>query len=264
MWPALIGCFVLFLGFGLRSEGKVTAEDTYLIWSFNEGSGDTTKDLSGQKNDGKFMAGAKWADGKFEKGVELASKANVQSATANGVSKTYISECLWIKFKDFQTEHQFGYINAAGAGASPRFFYFSSWCAAGPPHDCVHMGTLNVGGGWGRGLVTGNVFKKDQWYFVCGTIDNKTGNQKIFIDGKQFFEQNFGPGDPPGTPSTIWVGSSPENYQAVNGVIDDVVFFKVALAENDAAALMKQSITAGLAVNARGKLATTWSRLKGE
>jgi hypothetical protein len=126
------------------------------------------------------------------------------------------------------------------------------------------MGTLDLAGGWGRGLVTGAMFKKDTWYFICGVIDNKTGAQKIFIDGKEVFAQNFGPGDSPGTPNQIWVGSSPENYQAVNGVIDDVAFFKVALTADDAAALSKQSISAGLAVYARGKLATTWSQLKGE
>lgn len=246
-----------------NAYARVGPADAYVIWSFNEGAGDTTKDLSDNKNDGTLTAGPKWVDGKFGKGVELAAKANVQAGTANGVSATFISECVWVKFKDFGTENQFGYINATG-GASTRFFYFSTWCAAGPPHDCVHMGTLDLGGAWGRGLVTQTLFKKDVWYFVCGVIDNKTGAYKVYLDGKEVFAQNFGPGDSPGKPNAIWVGSSPENYQAINGVIDDAAFFKVALTADDVSALSKDSIAAGLAVEARGKLTTTWSRLKAE
>lgn len=249
-----------------NAHGKVGADDAFVIWSFNEGSGDTTKDLSDNKNDGKLTAGPKWVDGKFEKGVELAAKANVQSPTSTGVSKTFMSECLWVKFKDFGTENQFGYINATGQ-ASTRFFYFSTWCAAGPPHNCIHLGTVDLKGGWGRGIVTPATFDADKWYYVCGVVDAANGKISAYVDGVEKISQDFDKGDSPGSPNQIWVGSSPEGYTSLNGAADDVGFFNVALTTDDMKTLMSKGLAGALlggatAVDPTDKVATTWASVK--
>ena len=113
-----------------RSHAALTPKDTVAVWLLDENGGDTVKDISENDNDGKITGNAKWVDGKFGKGLEVDQQQKIGTATAKGVSKTFISECLWIKFNDFTTENQFGYINGAGT-ASPRYFYFSTWCAAG-------------------------------------------------------------------------------------------------------------------------------------
>ena len=40
------------------------------MWLFDEGRGNTVEDSSGTGNDGKLEGGAKWVDGKFDKGVQ--------------------------------------------------------------------------------------------------------------------------------------------------------------------------------------------------
>lgn len=244
-----------------QSSAAIQPKDFVLAWPLNEGAGDTAKDIGENGNNGKFVGDAKWAEGKFGKGVELKAKGNVQSATSKGVSPLLMSECLWVNFSDLAPENQFGYISSSGA-ASTRFFYFSTWCAAGPPHNCIHLGTVDLGGAWGRGIVTAGLFDKGKWYYVCGVINNEEGTIKAFVDGKEVHSQGFGKGPSPGTPTTIWVGNSPEDYQPITGVVDEVGFFNIALTGNDITSLMKDGIGAGLAVEARGKVATVWGTLK--
>ena len=239
----------------------VTPKDAVALWLFEEGAGDKVKDTSENKNDAVITGNAKWVNGKFGKGLQIGQQMKIGAATANGVSKTYLSECLWVTFENFTTENQFGYINAPG-GASTRYFYFSTWCAAGPPHNCIHLGTLDVGGAWGRGIVTNALFDKNKWYHVCGVINNKDGKTRAYVDGKQVHEQAFAPGDTPGKPIEIWVGGTPENYQWIQGTIDEVAFFNVALTDDDINSLMKNGLGKAFSVEPSDKLATTWGGIK--
>jgi len=245
------------------SSAKIDPKTAFLVWRFEEGTGTTVKDISGNGNDGKFVKDVKWVNGKYGKGVQLDGKSTaIVSSTAKGVGKTAFTECLWIKFDNLAPENMFGYISCTGT-ASPRFFYFSTWSSAGAPNDAIHAGTLDTKGGWGRGIATGRIFKTGQWYFVAGTIDTKAGSIKVYVDGKipAGGEVKIDPGDTPGTPKEIWVGASPENYPWIAGIIDDVAFFNVALSAEDINAIMVAGITA---VDSSGKLPTTWARIKAQ
>ncbi len=245
----------------VEQGAAVAPENTVAIWLLEEGAGDKVKDTSENKNDAEITGNAKWVNGKFGKGLQLTQGVKVGTATAKGVSKTFLSESLWVNFEDFTTENQFGYINASGA-ASTRYFYFSSWCAAGPPHNCIHLGTLDGGGAWGRGIVTNAIFDKNKWYFVAGVINNKDGTIRAYVDGKLVHDQAFAKGDTPGTPTQIWLGGTPENYQWVKGIVDEVAFFNVALTEDDITSLMKNGLAQAFSVEPQGKLATTWGGIK--
>lgn len=245
-----------------QGHAAPTVKDAVAIWLFDEGAGNTVKDMSENGNDGEITGNAKWVDGKFKKGLQLPQNAKVGSATAEGVSPTFISECLWVNFEDFGTENQFGYINAPG-GASPRFFYFSTWCAAGPPHNCIHLGTIDGAGAWGRGFAIDPLFEENTWYFVCGVVNNEEGTLRAYVDGKLKHEEAIAKGDTPGTPTEIWLGGTPENYQWIQGTVDEVAFFNVALTEDDIQAFMKNGVVnTVLAVQPQDKLATTWGDIK--
>ena len=252
--------FIALLSIG-QSNAAVDVKDATVIWLFDEGKGDTVADFSGNGNDGTISGSPKWVDGKFGKALELKTQDKISSSTANGVEPTYISETLWIKFNDFSTENQFGYISCSGT-ASARFFYFSSWVGGGP-HSGIHLGTINPAGAWGRGIaVPAGVFKKGQWYHVAGVINNETGTTRAYVDGKMRHEQKFATGDTPGTPTGIYAGGTPENYQWVQGIVDEIAFFKVALTEDDINAIMDKGLKASFDVDLRDKLATTWGDIK--
>lgn len=249
-----------------QSHAALTPQDSVAVWILDEGAGNAAKDLSGNGNDAQ-LNGSTWVDGKFGKGLELGQDTSIMSSSAKGVSPTFLSECLWVNFSDFSTENQFGYINGSGT-ASARYFYFSTWCAAGPPHDCIHLGTTDPAGAWGRGIATAKMFDPGKWYFVCGVINNQDGVTRAYVDGELKHEQNFPTGDTPGTPTQIWIGGTPENYQWINGSVDEIGFFNVALTPDDIKMVMEQGLGkvfgSATAVEPSGKLATTWGSIKGQ
>lgn len=268
-YVTLIACasvlfITLFIGHSIAAVDPSTA---FLVWTFDEGSGTTVKDISGQDNNGELTGGVQWVDAKNGKGVKFdGSTGYIKSATANGVGSTAFTECLWVNFDNLNVENQFGYISCTGT-SNARFFYYSTWSFAGAPHDAIHAGTLKVDGGWGRGIATDRKFKTGQWYFVSAVIDTKNGFIKVYIDGNMVQEQAIDPGDTPGTPAEIWVGSSPEGYTWIGGTIDDVAFFNVALSDQDIIDIMNNGIASyfgATTVNASGKLATEWGKIKTE
>jgi prepilin-type N-terminal cleavage/methylation domain-containing protein len=211
-------------------------------WSFDEGTGTIAYDLSGYGNNGilnnfNFNETSGWTTGKIGKALIFDGVDDyVKSSTANGVGKKIISECLWIKFNNFSTENQFGYIRSSGT-LSARYFYFSTWCSVGVPHNCVHLGTLNTDGTWGRSVATSRNFETGRWYFICGVIDTIAGSIKVYIDSSLFYSAAMSTGDIPGIPSEIWIGGTPENYQWANSIIDEPRIYNRALSPAEIKAL---------------------------
>lgn len=261
------GLLVFGLVFAGQTFAKVDLKNAFLIWTFEEGSGTKVTDLSGNGNDGTFVGNVKWTTGKSGGGVQFDGKSTaIKTQTTNNVGKTAFTECLWVKFDDLTPENMFGYISCKGTG-STRFFYYSTWSAAGGLHDSVHAGTLKTDGTWGRGIATGRVFKTNQWYFVSAVIDTKEGFIKVYVDGGLLGDGQIAidKGDVPGTPSEIWVGASPEGYQWLAGTVDDVAMFNVALSAEDLKEIMNNGIAKVVnitAVKASEKLPTTWSSIK--
>ncbi len=66
-----LGSLFLCLVFMAQTSTAVTMDDAIGIWLFDEGSGDTTADASGNENGGKLMEGPSWVDGKFGGGLSF-------------------------------------------------------------------------------------------------------------------------------------------------------------------------------------------------
>jgi hypothetical protein len=252
---------LVFIGYSKALDPKTA----FVIYTFEDGNGEKVKDLSGNGNDADFKGNnIQWVKGKNGGGLKLGGANNsLVCPTINGVGKTFFSECLWANFDDLTPENQFGYISCTQT-ANARYFYFSTWSSAGAPNDAIHCGTLDAAGAWGRGISTGRVFKKGQWYHVAGVIDTKVGTIRVYVDGSLVQEMVITPGDTPGTPAEIWVGGSPEAYQWLTGTIDDVGFFNVALTEDDINNIMNNGLAKGFAVQAQGKLPITWATIKNQ
>ena len=239
------------------SYAAVDLSDAFAIWLFDDDGADTVIDHSDKGNDATVTGGA-WVDGKFGGGFELQG-GNVVSNTVVGVGNEVISQALWVKLDNFNTESQFGFITSVGT-ASNRFFYFSSWVNGGP-HDGVHMGVLNDAGAWGRGMAIVGQFNEDQWYHVVGVADAAAGTHTIYIDGDVVHVENYAAGEIPGEPSQIWAGSQPGG-NILQGTIDEVAYFSRALAQEDVEQLMNDGLANVAAVESSGKLPIAWADLK--
>jgi hypothetical protein len=260
---SLIGgvcCAALLFGASAGTSHAINLDDAFVVWLLDEGSGDTAEDKSPQGNNGT-ITGAEWADGQFGGGLHFEGDATIVNVDAQGIGNQVISQSLWVRFDDFDIEHMFGYI-ASPDTANARFFYFSTWINGGPPHDGVHMGTLDAAGGWGRALAIPKQFDEDEWYHIVGVTDAEAGAQQVYVNGTLVHDGGFAAAEIPGTPTVLSVGNVPNEGKGIHGTVDEVAFFNIALSEADVLDLRDEGLAGAAAVQPRGKLPLTWSMLK--
>jgi hypothetical protein len=97
-----------------------------------------------------------------------------------------------------------------------------------------------------------------------GTFDSKTGEWKLYIDGKEEstlklnkspISVDFGP---------IFIGNDTcEAGRFGDGIVDEVAIFNVALSENDIQDMMKYGLyMSAFAVKPADKITTRWAYIK--
>ena len=91
-WSAIS---VVILLFTTQGHAAVDPETAVGVWLFNEDGGDLAKDLTENALDAKFLDPVKWAEGKFDSGLEFKSGglANAGISPLLNVGKKRIS--LW-------------------------------------------------------------------------------------------------------------------------------------------------------------------------
>jgi len=100
---------VMLANFGLNN----VCADVVALWLFDEGSGDTAKDSSGNGHDGKIMSTPKWVDGMFGKALSFNGKDNYVDPGAFSIAyNNAYTQMLWV----YPTMLQYG--QTAGRGQS--------------------------------------------------------------------------------------------------------------------------------------------------
>jgi hypothetical protein len=82
-----------------QSYAKIDPKTIVGMWLFDEGKGDTAKDSSGNKNDGKFKGDLKWVDGKFGKALEFpgVDENFVEVPHDDSLTLTTFTFAAWVK-----------------------------------------------------------------------------------------------------------------------------------------------------------------------
>lgn len=246
-------------------NAKIDPEAVVGIWLFDEGTGKTTADLSGNGNDGELKEGAKWEDGQFGQAVIFDGKDDYVEIAPSPLFNT---EEFTVTFWMYPTA--VGGNNPAGKGSATLVI------ANGNPGD---------GGGanwwfefWNGGnfefkscqagcaAATTPVNKPNEWYFIAG-IYNGT-EYELYIDATF---KSKGPNKVGAPEKGLLIGSGlcPAGHGCdggyFKGIIDDVAMFSGILSEADLKTLMDEGVgkVLGVApVEPMGKLTTTWSNLK--
>ena len=225
------------------------------IWLLDENSGDTIKDSSGNKNDGKNVGGERVA-GKFGSALEF-DGGNHAEIPASETTDNYVdgfTYLLWVMPTGTQPNDNTRVLErdwhnpAIQMGAAD--FY----------------GSIVIAGDQAASNVRGGTWVKGEWTFVALTWDGSTlslyVNDEMVKDiklKKPDFTKNQGGG-------AIWLAS----WKAVGwnyiGVIDDVGIFNVALSADDLSSIMASGLDKtiiGVSVTPSAeKLTSTWGQIK--
>ena len=220
--------------------------------AYDEGKGDEAEDLSGNEHHGVIDNPA-WVDGKFGQALEFGGEGSDVFVTVESTPKLNVDEMTFMAWVN--AEHWNGTRQIVGKSVH------------GGCGGRVQYGLFSEGGTFklrfeteaGRNDISTGLPDTEKFIHIAFTNDTKKGI--IYIDGKEEAE-----GDVPGKlganddPWRIGQDCDRLNY-VFAGIIDEVRLWNRALSEDEINTFMEQGVDA-LAVEAAGKLSTTWSRLK--
>ena len=251
----------------LSSISSASLNDGLLIYlPFDERSGQTATDNSGNSNDAKLIEGAKWKpnSGKIGGAVALdGAGAAVEDAKGgdyiNGLEAFTIS--VWVKSESVGHDRGiiFGKDPAGGDDVFGLRYDAASWATKGGTN--LVKGAITTTGG-GQAYEGKSDVQTTDWQHLAFTW--KSGEQlALYIDGELDDDPIHNDDGKAGkisgaTKLIVGKGAKDNNGTSWNGLIDDVRIYDRVLTEAE----IEKLASGVLAVEADGKLATTWAHLK--
>lgn len=249
--PILVGISLMLITvmFTGQSSAKIDPETIVGLWLFDQNSGQTVTDSSGNANHGKFVKNPKWVKGKFGNALEFDAGPYVEvplSKTNDFTGWEAISVCAWYKTDVLSDEKWMirdGQV-MIGQTAAPN-----EWSIA-----------IRINGAWinTEGLKSNFPVEKGVWTHVAGVYNGSTS--KLFVNGK-FDREKPAKGGLEKNTNPIMIGSR-GGGQLYDGLIDEVAIFSVPLSTDDIKHIMDQGFEKIQAVSPGGKLSTVWGDIK--
>jgi len=229
------------------SYAKIDPKTAAGIWLFDEGSGDTARDSSVNKNNGTLKGGVKWVDGKFGKALEFDGKdGNVEVPDNDTLNVTAITLVAWVKSEAKQL------LDGNVIVYKKPSYVLQYWSTT------INPGVF-VGGQWcGSGWLPQAVMWDNDWHLVALTYDGSI--QKFYVDGVFKGDNAACKGKIDIAASSLTIGTG--NTGFYTGSIDEVAVFDVVLNEDDFKIITTKGLRDIAAVFSIGKLTTTWGKIK--
>lgn len=242
--------FYLFL-VSLSSFAEIDPATIVAGWLFDAGNGDTVADVSGNGHDGEIQGAPKWGDGKFGKALEFDGANDWIAVPEIGIFEE-ITACVWAQY--------------TGRVGQFRVIFNNNGWAAGDVHHQIRPANELV---WAVNGDGGHFFSKtfftdkemNKWHHFATVYSTKQKLRRYYINGEENIEDDKGVVMGKLGPARIgaWDGG---NRQWM-GLLDELIFFNVALGQEDIQQLMETGFEKTLPVAVKGKLATKWGALKG-
>ncbi len=257
-------CLLLIGALCLHTTAFVFAEpldpDLVLYFDYEEFKGDTVLEKSGRGYDGEINGKITQSDdGKFGKAGLFASTSFLDLDGPNidpdDIPTEGMSILAWINVDNITDMALF---NArAGDG---------TWLVHPEARGDGNYRWLNRGHNPGKTIfdIRAGSNKAKEWVHYGGTYSRAEGLAVLYINGKKVGEEKARLDTPI---AGDWdqgarVGYNIDNKRPFAGLMDDLTVWKRGLTEEEVNGIMNDGVEAFLAVEARGKLATTWGKLK--
>jgi hypothetical protein len=240
-----------------QTTGFCAPKELVAAWSFDEGTGNNVKDITGNGHDGA-ISGAKWVDGKFGKALEFNGDGDQvlvpNHEALNIKGELTVEACVFPK----GWNPDLNAIAQKWEDASNRRQY---QITIYQQRNWLYVS--DAGSTWPR--AEGKIdIKPNEWVHLAGTYDGK--KLRSYTNGKFDVELDQANGIfSSDIPAAIggYGPKTPKCTYAQNrhfmGIIDEVRFWNKALSEAEINAGMNKAITA---VQPSGKTSITWGRIK--
>ena len=242
---------------GLSAD--VLDPDLVLYFDYEEFSGDTVVEKSGrgydgkingkvtQSDDGKFGKAAQFASGSFldldgpninpddipTEGMSVVAWINVEAVADMAIFNARAADSTWLVHPEARGDGNYRWLNRSPGGQT----IFD-----------IKAGQNNA----------------NKWMHYAGTFSREAGLAILYINGVNVGEEKARVGTPI---AADWgqgarVGYNIDDNRPFNGLMDELNVWKRGLTQEEVESIMNNGMTEHLAVEARGKLTTTWGRLK--
>ncbi len=238
--------------FAFNTKGLV------LYYNFDEGSGKTVKDASGNKNDGEIQGNVEWVAGKYGKALDFADNDAKNQVFVKDNDSLDITEQItmsaWVNIRTLPDIYN--------AIVSKNNTYMLHIDNETNPKEARTDPLVWVGGAYGTWPSSAVAsIKLDEWHHIAGVYDGK--EIRSYLDG--VMAGSIGKsGSIDVTTGDLVIGR--DNRPGVDTrrcgqTIDEVMIWSRVLSEDE----IKQIMVGGklsFAVDASGKLATQWGQIK--
>ena len=257
----LIGTLCLLMAEMQDTPAQILDPDLVLYFDYEDFDGDTVLEKSGrgydgtingdvtQSNDGKFGKAAQFAAGSFldldgpnvkpedipTEGMSLLAWINVEAVSDMALFNARAPDGTWVVHPEARGDGNYRWLNR---GPNPGRTIFD---------------------------IRAGENKANEWIHYAGTYSRADELAVLYINGEKVGEEasrldtpiadNWGQG--------ARVGFNIDDKRPFTGLMDDFNLWKRGLTEEEVKNIMSNGIAATFtAVEAQGKLATTWGRLK--
>lgn len=188
-------------------------------WLFDEGSGSTVRDASGNGNDGILKNDPKWTDGKFSKALKFSGGSYVEVEDSDILDlEDEVTVALWF-FPTF-SGNQAGQTLITKGDDAHENYEILIWVSG----QHVHTGWVFKSVGRVTRNSQGNCVVKDKWQHVAVTY--KPGDWLVYMNGELVHEMHERKEKLLVNDRPLKIGADPACApEAFDGVIDEVVVF---------------------------------------
>lgn len=227
------------------SDSELSSEDTVKVtvapapplppvivqYSFNETSGTTASDSTGNGMDGALKGSATWVQGKQDNGLQLNGTDSYVKMPAGILSRVHdITIATWVKANKLGN---YARIFDFGSGTN-TYMYLSPKVGGGG----MKFGITTTGNGPGQEqVINAPALPTGVWKHVAFTLSGKTGI--LYVDGVQVGINTNITLDPSSLGKTInnYIGKSQFADPYLDGIVDDFRIYSSALSAADIASL---------------------------
>lgn len=230
-------------------------EGLVLYLTFDDVSGKTIKDSSGNGLHANIVANTEIVDGKYGNAIKITAEGpdcvNVPADEKLKISGE-ITMAAWIYQDAWSSDGQ----------------WFDKNCHNGGEHTSYGIGAFSDGRNINMFLGTGaarprldkpHSLKEKTWHYVVGTYDGET--MRVYVDGEVSLEHAEKVAFTGTNDQDLRIGCSKDraNYTFDNGMIDEAAIWSRALSQSEIQEAMGGEL---LSVTPKNKVSTTWGNIK--
>jgi len=208
-------------------------ENLVAYWAFDEGSGTSAIDSSGNGLNLLFhsMSNASWKDGISGKCIQFDGSEDYATVNHNGsldFAGKDLTVSVWM-YHNGSGDFQSLVANAVGQSSTRQF-------SLGLNSSNQLLFYTYDGTSWAKRVDSGsNLVSAGSWHHVVVVFDDTAGTAELFIDGENVGSAS-GLNSLAYSPTYIYVGSR-EGYEYLNGKIDEVRLYEEAITSDEVRAL---------------------------